>query len=34
MTEPITIILVDDHEVVRKGVRAYPGYPAGFPGGW
>jgi two-component system, NarL family, response regulator LiaR len=23
MTEPITIILVDDHEVVRKGVRAY-----------
>ena len=23
MTEPITIILVDDHEVVRKGVRAF-----------
>lgn len=23
MTLPITIILVDDHEVVRKGVRAY-----------
>ncbi len=23
MTEPITIILVDDHEVVRNGVRAY-----------
>jgi len=23
MTEPITILLVDDHEVVRKGVRAY-----------
>jgi NarL family two-component system response regulator LiaR len=23
MAEPITIILVDDHEVVRKGVRAY-----------
>ena len=23
MTEPITIILVDDHEVVRKGVHAY-----------
>jgi DNA-binding NarL/FixJ family response regulator len=23
MTEPITIILVDDHEVVRKGVRGY-----------
>jgi NarL family two-component system response regulator LiaR len=23
MTEPITIILVDDHEVVRKGVSAY-----------
>jgi NarL family two-component system response regulator LiaR len=23
MTDPITIILVDDHEVVRKGVRGY-----------
>ncbi len=23
MSEPITIILVDDHEVVRKGMRAY-----------
>jgi len=23
MTEPITIIIVDDHEVVRKGIRAY-----------
>jgi two-component system, NarL family, response regulator LiaR len=23
MTEPITVILVDDHEVVRKGVRAF-----------
>jgi DNA-binding NarL/FixJ family response regulator len=23
MTNPITIILVDDHEVVRRGVRAY-----------
>ena len=23
MTEAITILLVDDHEVVRKGVRAY-----------
>jgi len=23
MAEPITIILVDDHEVVRKGMRAY-----------
>jgi NarL family two-component system response regulator LiaR len=23
MTHPITILLVDDHEVVRKGVRAY-----------
>jgi two-component system, NarL family, response regulator LiaR len=23
MTQPITILLVDDHEVVRKGVRAY-----------
>jgi DNA-binding NarL/FixJ family response regulator len=23
MTEPITILIVDDHEVVRKGVRSY-----------
>ena len=23
MTEPIRILLVDDHEVVRKGVRAF-----------
>src|SRR5512139_649106 len=23
MTHPVTILIVDDHEVVRKGVRAY-----------
>ena len=23
MAEPITILIVDDHEVVRKGVRSY-----------
>ena len=23
MSEPITILIVDDHEVVRKGVRSY-----------
>jgi NarL family two-component system response regulator LiaR len=23
MTEPITILIVDDHEVVRKGIRSY-----------
>jgi two-component system, NarL family, response regulator LiaR len=30
MAEPITIILVDDHEVVRKGVRAYLDTLPGF----
>ncbi|MDQ5813041.1 MAG: DNA-binding response regulator, partial [Actinomycetota bacterium] len=23
MTDPITVLLVDDHELVRRGVRAF-----------
>jgi DNA-binding NarL/FixJ family response regulator len=28
MNEPITILIVDDHQVVRQGVRAFFGDPA------
>jgi len=29
-TEPITVLIVDDHEVVRRGIRAYIETVAGF----
>jgi len=30
MTDPITILIVDDHAVVREGLRAFLGLQAGF----